>query len=280
MPSIRIGVVHPGNMGIFVAATLQNSGHTVCWASEGRSKATISRARERNLQDTGKLTSLCEQSELVVSVCPPHSALAVAQQVAENGFRGKYIDANAISPMKSIAINELMQRAGIDFIDGGIIGPPAWHNSSTRLYLSGPNAQECQRFFNAGPLQATVLSEKIGEASALKLCYAAYTKGTSALFAAILALAENHQVKSALTARWEEDWPGLPASAESRIRRAASKAWRFSGEMEEIAETFAEAGLPNYFHLGASQVYKQLADFKNCDSQPTLDEILDRLLTS
>ena len=163
-------------------------------------------------------------------------------------------------------------------MDGGIIGGPVWQGGNTCLYLSGKQADECSKFFTGGPLQPRLLGEEIGRASAIKMCYAAYTKGTTALLANILALAESHRVRGNLGSRWEEDWPGLPKSAQTRIGRSALKAWRFSGEMKEIAETFAGAGLPDGFHLAAARLYERLADFKGHVEPVELEDIINTLL--
>lgn len=131
---------------------------------------------------------------------------------------------------------------------------------------------------SGGPLQPRVLGEEVGRASAIKMCYASYTKGTTALLANILALAESHQVRDQLSYRWEEDWPGLLESARKRIGRSALKAWRFSGEMREIAETFGEVYLPDGFHLAAALLYERLAKFKGLAHPAELEDVLDALL--
>ncbi len=276
----RVGIVHPGAMGIFVAASILNSGYEVCWASEGRSSDSMKRAEQFQLSAVGDLASLCRESDVLVSVCPPHAALKMAEQVVNCCFKGIYLDVNAISPQKAKKIGELMQQVGNDFIDGGIVGGPDWEKGGTRLYLSGSKAEEVQRFFTSGPLQTASLGEEVGRALVFKMCYAAYTKGTSALLANTLALAESHQVREELAARWEEDWPGLYDASKVRIERAAAKAWRFEGEMQEIAETFYEAGLPGDFHLAASQIYMRLGDFKNQSEISDFVSILKKLLSS
>lgn len=273
-----IGIVHPGVMGIFVAASMVNSGYEVCWASEGRSPATATRAEEFGLVDVGDLASLCHKSDVLMCVCPPHAAFEVAEQVINYNFSGIYLDANAISPQKTLKIADLMQGTGIGFVDGGIIGRPDWQKSTTRLYLSGENAEELQRFFVGSLLQTTSLGDDVGRASALKMCYAAYTKGMSALLASILSLAENHHVRNELAVRWEEDWPGFYAASQERIRKAAVKAWRFEGEMKEISETFSEAGLPGEFHLAASDIYSSLGEYRNMKGLPDFESILQTIL--
>jgi 3-hydroxyisobutyrate dehydrogenase-like beta-hydroxyacid dehydrogenase len=274
----RIGILHPGEMGISIAASAQNSGQHVCWASEGRSPDTHTRAARFELHDTHTVANLCAECAIIVSVCPPHAAEIVAQQVAEAGFTGIYLDANAISPARVTQIEQLMTKAGISFVDGGIIGGPAWKPDSTWLYLSGPRANEIAACFSAGPLATRVLGVAIGTASALKICFAAYTKGTTALLCSILATAENLGVREALEQQWDHDEQGFAEQVTERVRRATAKAWRFAGEMEEIATTFRDAGLPGEFHTAAAIVYRRLAHFKNAAALPELGDVLEALL--
>jgi len=272
-----IGILHPGAMGIFVAACALRSGHRVGYTSEGRSDATLARASEHNLHDLGTLTELCKTCSIIISICPPHAAEDVAGQVIAHGFKGLYLDANAISPQKAERIGEMLSGAGITFVDGGIIGGPAWTPGETRLYLSGEEAGRIANCFSAGPFEVSLIGDEIGRASALKMCYAAYTKGTTALLTAILALAEASGVRAELSAQWERDEPGFTEQAERRARRVTAKAWRFVSEMDEIASTFESAGLPGGFHAAAGDVYRRLAHFKGEEEHPDLNAVLSTL---
>ena len=277
MSSTKLGLLHPGNMGISVGAAAQNSGVQVYWASAGRSDQTRARAEEYALQDAGSLQALVQSCDIVVSVCPPHAAEEVAGEVIEHGFKGLFVDANAISPQRALRIGEQLQAAGVSYVDGGIVGGPAWEPGRTWLYLSGTEAARVAECFAAGPLETTILGEKIGQASALKMCFAAWTKGSTALLCGILATAEQLEVWEPLAVQWERYWPGFPEEAEGRARRVTAKAWRFAGEMEEIAATFAGAGLPGGFHAAAADLYGRLAHFKDSQEVPSLEEILNAL---
>ena len=274
----NVGVIHPGMMGICVAATVQNSGHEVYWASEGRSPQSRKRAAKFNLSDAGSLSTLCETCTKIISVCPPHVAEEVAEQVLENSFQGVYLDANAISPQRTIRIGQLMRKAGVDFVDGGIIGGPVWERGKTWLYLSGEKAPEAAMFCSGGPLEIRVMDGEVGKASALKMCYAAYTKGTTALLCGILATAQVLGVRGELETQWSRDWANFGAQAGEKVRKVTAKAWRFSGEMAEIAATFREAGMPGEFHAAAEMIYRRIGGFKDAPSTPTLEEVLEKLI--
>ncbi len=195
--------------------------------------------------------------------------------MVEGRFQGTYVDANAISPERAVRIEKMMREQNIHFIDGGIIGGPAWKLGETVLHLSGKNADVIANCFKNGPLETRIIGDEVGKASALKMCYAAYSKGTTALLSAILATAESLGIREELYQQWDLDDPAFSGRAERRVVGAALKAWRFEGEMKEIAATFRAAGLPGRFHEAAAEVYHRIAALKKGSTQHTIDEIID-----
>lgn len=189
-----------------------------------------------------------------------------------------YIDANAIAPQKAARIGEKMDAAGATFVDSGIIGGPAWQPDRTWLYLSGANAQDAERYFAAGPLETEVIGEAVGAASALKMCFAAYTKGATALLSASFAAAEALGVRADLERQWSRHEPESVERNRRSVRGVTAKAWRFAGEMDEIAATFADAGLPDGFHRAARDIYDRIAPFKDAPETPELADVLAALL--
>jgi Domain of unknown function (DUF1932) len=236
---VIVGLLHPGEMGAAVGRVLQENRHDVVWASEGRSDATRSRAR--TFRDVGSVAELAGEAGLILSVCPPHAALEVAGAVP--GFDGTYVDANAISPLRAREVASLHPR----FVDGGIVGGPP-DEPGTTLYLSGTDANGVAALFAGSNLATRV----VADASALKMAYAAWSKGTAAMLLAIRDVARHYGV--------EEEWrlaaPELGERLERAERSAAAKGWRWIGEMEEIADTFAAAHQPEGFHRAAAQVYR------------------------
>ncbi len=275
-----VGLLHPGDMGSAVGATVVAAGARVLWASSGRSAASRARAREVGLEDAGTLESVVRTSHAILSVVPPHGAADLARAVAGLGFRGLYVDANAVAPATAREIGRVVEAAGARFVDGGIIGPATRATRGvTRVYLSGPGATEIAPLFGAGPLEAVVLDAPPGAASALKMAYAGWNKGSQALLAAIRAFAIAEGVDAALLAEWKISKPDLPASSERAVHDNAKKAWRFVGEMEEIARSLAAVGLPPAFHEAARDIYARLADYKDRTTPPTVEEAA-RLLRS
>jgi 3-hydroxyisobutyrate dehydrogenase-like beta-hydroxyacid dehydrogenase len=235
---VIVGLAHPGEMGAAVGDQLVANGHDVLWASDGRSDET--RERARAFRDVQTLDAL-RDAEAVLSICPPHAALDVAQRLA--GHEGVYLDANAVSPMTAAKVGALFPQ----FVDGGIVGGPP-REPGTTLYLTGERSADIASLF-AGSHLAT---EIVPDASAVKMVYAAWSKGTAAMLLAIRDVAQHFGV--------EDDWRRAAPELEERLARAersaATKGWRWIGEMEEIAETFAAAGEPDGFHRAAAEVYR------------------------
>jgi 3-hydroxyisobutyrate dehydrogenase-like beta-hydroxyacid dehydrogenase len=229
------------------------------------------------LEDVKTLAPLVSASQVILSICPPHAAVDLARLVMGHAFPGIYVDANAVSPATGHEIARIVTDAGATFVDGGIIGPPPRNPGTTRLYLSGAEAAGVARLFATGPLEAIAIDGGPGAASALKMAYAAYTKGTSALLMGIRALAAQAGVDGPLQEEWARSQPGLGSRSEKAARDSARKAWRFTGEMAEIAATFEDAGLPGGFFTAAGEIYDRLAAYKDASEPPSLEEVLQAL---
>ncbi|MGA7362852.1 MAG: DUF1932 domain-containing protein [Candidatus Dormiibacterota bacterium] len=269
-----VGLLHPGEMGAAVGAALLASGIPVLWVGQGRSKATRERADAAGLTDAGSLPELLRASSVVLSICPPEAAHGVAELVAANNFQGVYVDANAISPKSARMIEKLIRERGSAFVDAGIIGGPPGPEAA-HLYLSGEGASAVALLFAcADHLTTTVLEGPAGTASALKMCYAAWTKGSTALLLAALAAADALRVDQALLEEWKESQPELAMRLERTVQSAPRKAWRFVAEMEQIADTLEAAEVPGGFHRAAAEIYSRLARFRKHTTGPTLEELL------
>lgn len=273
-----IALLHPGNMGATIGAAAATSGAQVLWASEGRSGATRQRAVQAGLKEVARVSDAVRQSDVVLSVCPPHAAIDVAREVAALSFKGIYVDANAVARATAEEIGRIVTKAGAAYVDGGIIGSPVKQPGTTRLYLSGDKAEEIARLFSRSMLEARAIGQKPGAASALKMAYAAWTKGTDALILAIRAFAAHEGVDQALLEEWRISQPALEKKCERAAAVAVPKMWRYVGEMQEIAEAFEAAGLPGGFHRAAADVCERLAGFKDqTDPVPTLSPVLAAL---
>ncbi|HEY3712115.1 MAG TPA: DUF1932 domain-containing protein [Amycolatopsis sp.] len=277
--STTVGLLHPGDMGAAVGALLAARGVRTLWVSEGRGVATRRRAREAGLVEVPRLEDLAECG-VVLSVCPPAFAAEVAAAVAQTPFQGVYLDANAISPRHTRQIDELFRRrGGVKVVDGGIVGPPPRQEGVTRLYLSGAVASQMEALFADTFLQPIVLDGPVGQASALKLAFASYNKLTFALAAQSYALAEQHGVGDELRELAGAKLAGTPLGQPAGIVSAGRKAWRWEGEMAEIAAACADGGLPPGLLTAAEALFARWQDYRD-DPQVTVEQLLASLKDS
>jgi len=281
MGDVTIGLLHPGEMGAAVGQCLAGAGYRVLWVPEGRSAATRERADAAGLAGCG-LAEMVGRSDLIMSVCPPAAALDVARMVS--GFGAIYLDANAISPATAGRVAGIVEADGASYVDGGIIGTPPVTPGFIRLYLSGPRAGEVRALFDGSPVDARVVDHEtgvqsgagagVGAASAVKMAYASWTKGTAALLLAARALARAEGVEETLLAEWGISQPGLDERSAQAAESAAAKGWRWIAEMEEIAATMAAAGLPEGFHQAAAEIYRRFSPADRAGEEAGLDALV------
>lgn len=265
-----VGLLHPGAMGASVGAACDAE---VIWCADGRSAATAERAASAGLRSVDSLARVVREAEIIVSVCPPGEATAVARSVAALGFGGIYVDANAVAPATARDIAASFDR----FVDGGIVGPPATRVGTTRIYLSGADAGAVASLWADGILEPRVLDGGAGSASALKMTYAAWTKVSAALLLDVRALARAEGVEDSLLGEWELSQPGTAERSALTAAGVVPKAWRFVGEMQEITRSFADADLPSGFGSAAAELYQRLAgcrDMSGADIESALAALL------
>ena len=274
-----IGILHPGEMGASLGAALAGGVSRVYWVGHGRSDATRCRAERAGLHELPSLAEMCAACGLIVGICPPQFVLETASAVMGQGFRGIYLDANAISPKHARQIGALVSQGGARFVDGSVIGPPAWQPATTEIYLSGAAAVEVAEYFAAGPLVAHVIGNEIGAASALKMCDSAFNKTLLALLYETLAGAERLGVREALQTAWERDPAGVGAvsTANNRVGRSARKAWRFAAEIDEVIDTVETLGISAEFHRHARRVFERLTGFRGAQAVPDAEAVIAAL---
>ena len=259
----NVGVVSPGDMGQAIAGRLKESGLNVYAALEGRSERTRALTREAGLTDCGTMEKLVATCELVLSVINPGESLNVARQVAaamkKTGRGIAFADLNAVSPQTARDGDRMIRDAGGLYIDGGIIGPPPrGEKDKPRVYVSGPDAYLMEQIVHPN-LLIRVMSERVGDASGVKMCYAAMTKGTTALAVELLVAARKLGVEQALEKELRESRNDVFEWQMKNIAVMPPKAYRWVPEMEEIAKTFGELGLTPRMFEGATDVYAMVA---------------------
>ena len=262
MELAKIGVLSPGDMGQAVAGRLKACGREVYTSLEGRSERTAALAKEAGLVDAGSVRKVVETCDAVFSVLNPGAAVdkarEVAQAIRDTKKRILFVDCNAIAPQTVREIEALIADAGGVFVDGGIIGPPPRGKAKTKLYISGPQASLLTEIEDE-QLRIRVVGERIGDASAVKMCYASMTKGAMALGMELLIAARKLGVEQALEAEMKESQGDMLEWVLSRSVSMPPKAYRWIPEMNEIAKTFEGAGLTPRILLGAADMYEYIA---------------------
>jgi len=263
MQITNVGVISPGDMGQAIAGRLKESGLNVYAALDGRSERTKTLARAAGLTDCGSIEKLVATCELVLSVINPGEALNVARQVAaamrKTGRKIAFADLNAVSPQTAREADRMIREAGGMFIDGGIIGPPPrGEKDKPRIYVSGPDAYLFESISHPNLLMR-VLSERVGDASGVKMCYAAMTKGTTALAVELLVAARKLGVEQALEKELRESRNDVFEWQMKNIAVMPPKAYSWVPEMQEIAKTFGELGLTRRIFEGATDIYALVA---------------------
>lgn len=285
MTIMAVGILSPGDMGSAIGRVLREHGMDVLTCLEGRSELTRLRAQEAGFKDTASYDELVKQVQLLLSVLVPAEAASVARLVASSlrrtGARLVYADCNAVSPRTATEIARIVTEAGARFIDAGIIGPPPDQRGATRFYCSGPECSALEALAERG-LDVRVVGPQVGQASGLKMVYAASTKGTTALWTELLVAAKALGLGDALAAEFSLSRSDTSQRLMGGIPSMPRRARRWVGEMEEIAATFESLGLTPLMLQGAAEIYRfvgetTLADQTSRQPDPPLDAVLDAL---
>ena len=257
-----VGVMSPGDMGSGVGGVLGRSGLRVITSLEGRSEASRSRALEQGIVDVGSLDDVVTASDLIRSILVPSEALAFTESVGESivrtGSQVAFADCNAVSPATGVKIGKIITAAGGMFIDAGIIGGSPRTGAIPRFYASGEHAGILAELDGKG-ISVPVMRGAVGRASGLKMLYAALTKGTAALHASTLMAAKSLGLFDDLIHELEQSQSGT-VTAMGRVNSISAQAFRWIGEMEEIASTLENAGVTPNIHAGAAETFKKISD--------------------
>lgn len=256
-----IAILMPGDMGHAVGRVLREHGHDVICALDGRGQHTHNLAAQAGLRDVGSLSAVIGEADMILSILPPAAASGLAHDVAKemtaSGKTPIYVDCNAIAPETTIAIGQTITNVGAKFIDAGIIGMAPGIGAGPRFYVSGPDHALMQSLDGKG-FQVIGMGENIGQGSAIKMAYAGLTKGTWTLQTAVLLAAEQLGVSEALLAEFEHSQAATLAAMRARVPFIPADSARWVGEMEEIAQTFGDAGVTPGFHDGAAEIFRVL----------------------
>ncbi|MGH3824687.1 MAG: DUF1932 domain-containing protein [Pseudonocardiaceae bacterium] len=275
-PPDTVGLLHPGRMGSAVAAQIMTNGHTVLWCPDGRSPDTHRRAEDAGLRPV-PLGHLLADSEIVVSLCPPAVAEEIATTVAGIGYRGIYVEANAISPACLHRISARLTEGGATVLDGCFFGSPPGGQPPARLYLAGaPTAsRRVVQLFASSLVETVILGEHPGQASALKMTFACFQRTSRVAAALAHALADDYGITETLLIEAQR-MPRDILTNRDFLPSVAARAWRWAPEMHEVANTLDAQHLPTGLALATADVLQHWAD--TTTDQPTdPDSVIQRL---
>jgi 3-hydroxyisobutyrate dehydrogenase-like beta-hydroxyacid dehydrogenase len=270
-----VGILSPGDMGHTVGQVLGSHGLRVITCLQGRSERTRALADRANIADVPTYQALVQEADVVLSILVPAQALRAAQVVAQAISETKadlvYADCNAIAPQTACQIGDVIAGAGGCFVDASIIGPPPREKGRTRFYASGPHVSAFEELAHFG-LNVISLGEQIGQASAIKMCYAALTKGLTALCTELLTAAQVLGVFQPLKQEFQKSQSVLYERMERGLPRMPMKSRRWVGEMEEIAKTFEQVGLTPHILAGAADMYRLVGQTELAERAPEDDD--------
>lgn len=276
--SPTVAIIAPGNMGAGVGRRLTENRVTVLTSLAGRSEESVKRAREAGMQPVEE--RVLAEADFLLSIVPPGEALRLANQLTPiltaANRKPVYVECNAVSPPTMLKIADVIAATGCPFVGAGIIGPPPKPGSAnTKIYASGPAAKDVARFNDYG-LIVRVLDGPLTAASALKMSYAGITKGFTALGVAMMLAATRSGSAEALRAELAESRPDLLRYLSSQVPGMYSKAYRWVGELDEIAAFVGEEFAENEMLGAAARLYERIAE----DVESGKDEIgvLDRFI--
>jgi len=251
-----VAVVAQGAMGAGIGGRLAERGLRVVTSLSGRSEASAKRAAAAGMVAVSDQE--CAQADYFLSILPPNEALALAEKMAAligpSNKKPIYVDCNAVSPPTKVRIGAVAAKAGSPFVDVSILGlPPRAGYDGPAMIVSGPDAGQFVPLGDFG-LKIRVIDGPIGAASAVKMSYAGITKGITALGSMIMLAATRAGVAAEVRSELERSHPYFVTNFQRAVPDMFDKAYRFVGEMEEIADFVGE-------DKSAAQMYLAFADF-------------------
>ena len=287
MPINTVAILSPGDMGHAVGRRLRENELRVLTCLAGRSQRTRDLSEEAGIEDLPSMEDLVALSDVVLSITTSEAAPALCQEVADaaskTGTDLLFAECNAIAPQKTRSLEPVITNVGSRYVDASIIGGPPKPNYSPHIYASGQHALELEQLRDHG-LDIRIIGPEIGQASGLKMTYAASTKGATALFTQLLLAAEQMGLSEHLRAEIQ-DGP-IYKRMLGAVPSAPSRAQRWISEMQEIEATFEHLGTtPNLFQgvadmyrlMGATPLGEERPETRDADR--TLEETVRLLAT-
>jgi len=271
--TITVAIVAQGEMGAATGRRLAERGARVITSLAGRSAASKTRAEKAGMVVVDSDDELVK-ADYFLSIVPPGDAVAMAERLKPALGRAAkkpvYVDCNAVAAETAVEVGNVLSGTGTPYVDGGIIGPPPAPSLRTVFYASGPAAKEFEKL-SAHGLMIRLIDGPIGAASAMKMSYAGITKGFTAIGAAMMIGAARNGTAPALHQEMLESQPHLLEWLSRQVPRMFPKAYRFVGEMEEIARFLKDVPASSEMYEAIADLYRHIAAVQDAERKPDDD---------
>lgn len=259
MDITTVAILGPGDMGHAVGRRLRENELDVITCLAGRSERTRALSDKAGIRDVASMEELVRRADLIMSMTVSAAVPGLCREVADalkaTGTDALFAECNAVSPQLVRELEPVITSAGGRFVDVSIIGGPPRPGYSPHFYTSGGESSEFAQLNNFG-LTVLELDGEVGQASGIKMCYAAMTKGTSALYSQLLMAAELMGLTEPLLEEFRSGQQEVLHRMERGIPTVPPRARRWVSEMEEIRDTFAHLGMTPDLFEGVAEMYR------------------------
>lgn len=222
-------------------------------------------AQQHGVELLASAAALAQQADCIISAVTASQTVAAAQACAA-GIGAKaapfFLDFNSASPGSKQAAAAAIDAAGGRYVEGAVMTSVPPYRIRVPLLLGGRHASALQALLQPLGFAAQVASERLGVASATKMCRSVMIKGLEAMVIESLTAARHYGVEDAVLASLQETFPGLDWQAQASyfFQRVIAHGRRRSEEMAESAHTVREAGLPAFSAQGTTERQAWMAD--------------------
>ena len=263
----HIGLVGYGEVGRILAEDLRKQGVAVSACDLkldlGQGAALREHAAAHGVVLAGPHAELAAGADLIVSAVTASQAVPVAQACAPAVKRGSwFLDFNSASPGAKQRAAKLIDGAGARYVEGAVMTSIPPYRIKVPLLLGGAGAQALAPLLNALGFDARCASERLGVASATKMCRSVMIKGLEAMVIESFTTARAYGVEDAVIASLRETFPAIDWEKQAAyfFQRVIEHGRRRSEEVREVAETVREIGLVAWSAEGTAERQAWIAD--------------------
>lgn len=262
-----IALIGYGEVGRILAEDLVAAGHR-CVAFDRKlgtaDEAPLrAHAQARGVRLAGSHAAAVEGAGLAISAVTASQAVAVAQACAPGLAVGAFfLDFNSASPGAKQRAAQVVDAVGARYVEGAVMTSVPPYRIRVPLLLGGPHAAALREPLAALGFAPEVASERLGVASATKMCRSIMIKGLEAMVIESFATARAYGVEDAVLASLAETFPGIDWERQGAyfFQRAIEHGRRRAEEVREVAQTVREAGLEPWSAAGTAERQAWVAD--------------------